>query len=101
MSEATKGQQNRKQIVEKIEDALPKYCPNTLDKLADFIAYEFYLSPYTVRYTYLPMFVTVGRLTSLGNGLYDTVKEIPMDKERKKEFQKLRKEIKEEAKTHG
>lgn len=71
MSESTKGQQNRKQIRQQIEATFEKYCPNTLEKLADYIAYEFNLSPYTVRYTYLPMFITVGILEFNDEGMVD------------------------------
>lgn len=62
MSEETRGQQSRKMIRQQIESELEKYCPNPINKLADLIAYDFNLSPYTVRYTYIPMFITVGIL---------------------------------------
>jgi hypothetical protein len=68
MSEVTKGQQSRKAIQQSMIASLPKYCPIGIDKLADFIAYEFHMSPYTIRYTYLPMFITVGILEEVGNG---------------------------------
>lgn len=71
MSQPTKGQQNRKEIHQSIEGSLAKFCPNTLDKIANLIAYDLYLSPYTVRYTYLPMFVDVGVLEPVGNSVYD------------------------------
>jgi hypothetical protein len=70
MSEATRGQQNRREIRRQIESHLGNYCPNTLDKLANLIAYDFNLSPYTVRYTYLPMYVDAGILESCGDGKY-------------------------------
>jgi hypothetical protein len=53
MTEATKGQINRKNIQTAIINSLKKYCPDTADRIADFIAFEFHLSPYTVRYTYI------------------------------------------------
>jgi hypothetical protein len=68
MSEATHGQQNRKEIQQRIELSLSKYCPTSIDRLADFLAYEYHLSPYTVRYTYLPMFLTVGILERCEDG---------------------------------
>lgn len=68
MTEATKGQKNRKEIRNRIESELLNYCPNQIDKLSDPIAYDFNLSPYTVRYTYLPMFINVGILKHNGNG---------------------------------
>jgi hypothetical protein len=57
MSEESKGQQIRRNIRSAIEGALNKYCPNTLPKMANLIAYDFNLSPDTVRYRYLPMFI--------------------------------------------
>jgi len=98
LSEATKGQSRRRQIRETIEADLPNFCPDTIDRLADRIAYKYNLSPYTVRYTYLPMFITVGVLKSLGNGVYSTTE--PSSEERKEQFKKFRKE-KEEAKANG
>lgn len=71
MSQPTKGQQNRKEIHERILFLLSKYSPNTLDKIANLIAFDLYLSPYTVRYTYLPMFVDVGVLEPCGDGIYN------------------------------
>ena len=71
MSEATRGQQNRKEIRQQMEFNLAKYFPDTLDRASNRIAYDFHLSPYTVRYTYLPMFIDVGILASCGNGKYD------------------------------
>jgi predicted transcriptional regulator len=70
MSEATRGQQNRREIRRQIEASLANYCPNTLDKLANLVAYDFNLSPYTVRYTYLPMYVDAGILEPCGDGKY-------------------------------
>jgi hypothetical protein len=64
MSEVTRGQQSRKTIRESMIASLPKYCPTSIDKLADFIAFEFNMSPMTIRYAYLPMFLTVGILES-------------------------------------
>lgn len=71
MSQPTKGQQNRKEIHERILFLLSKYTPNTLDKIANLIAFDLYLSPYTVRYTYLPMFVDVEVLEPCGDGIYN------------------------------
>ena len=71
MSEATRGQQNRKEIRQQMEFNLAKYFPDTLDRASNRIAYDYHLSPYTVRYTYLPMFIDVGMLASCGNGEYD------------------------------
>jgi hypothetical protein len=68
MSEVTRGQQSRKTIQESIIASLPKYCPISIDKLADYIAFEFNMSPFTIRYGYLPMLVTVGILEPIGNG---------------------------------
>jgi hypothetical protein len=98
LSEATKGQTRRKQIRETIESNLSRYCPDTIDRLADRIAYDYNLSPYTVRYTYLPMFITVGVLKSLGNGVYSTTE--PSPEERREQYKKFRKE-REEVKTDG
>ena len=71
MSEATKGQDNRKNIRKTMESRLPEYCPNSLDRVANLIAYDFNLSPYTVRYTYLPMFIDKGVLTLCEDGNFD------------------------------
>lgn len=98
MSEATKGQSKRKEIRQSIEADLPKYCPDTLERIADRIAYEYNLSPYTVRYTYLPMFITVGVLKSQGNGVYSTEETNP--EERKEQFRIFR-EQREKPKTDG
>jgi hypothetical protein len=69
MSQATKGQVNRKNIRMTIENSLSRYCPNELDRMANLIAYDFNLSPYTVRYTYLPMFIDKGILVN-NNGKF-------------------------------
>jgi len=98
LSEATQGQSRRRQIRETIEADLPNFCPDTPDRLADRIAYKYNLSPYTVRYTYLPMFLTVGVLKALGNGLYSTTE--PSQEERKEQYKKFREE-KEKPKTNG
>ena len=71
MTEATRGQQNRKEIRQQMESTLTNYFPDTLDRASNRIAYDYHLSPYTVRYTYLPMFIDVGILASCGNGKYD------------------------------
>lgn len=70
MSEATHGQQNRKEIRQEVESALSNYCPNRIDRMANLIAYDFNLSPWTVRYTYLPMFIDKGILVQCGYGNY-------------------------------
>ena len=66
MSQATKGQVNRKTIRATIEKTLSRYCPNEIERMANLIAYDFNLSPYTVRYTYLPMFIDKGILVFNG-----------------------------------
>jgi hypothetical protein len=71
MSQETKGQQNRKNIRQAIEQSLPKYCPNMPSKMANLIAYDFNLSPDTVRYCYLPMFVDAGILEYTQSGELD------------------------------
>jgi single-stranded DNA-specific DHH superfamily exonuclease len=60
----TLGQLNRKNIQERIEELLPYYCSKTddIDELAHYISYDFHMNPHTIRYFYLPMFITVGRL---------------------------------------
>lgn len=71
MSEATKGQVARKAIREIIEANLSKYSPNTIPKMANLIAYDYNLSPDTVRYCYLPMFIDRGILILMDkNGIY-------------------------------
>lgn len=62
MSEETHGQQNRKRIKEQVEHNLSKYCPNTFNKMANLIAYDFNLCPDTLKYSYLPMFIDAGIL---------------------------------------
>jgi len=99
MSMATKGQSNRKQIRETIESHLSDYCPDVLDRLADRIAYDYNLSPYTVRYTYLPMFITVGRLKYSGNGMYSTDKSsVSNPREEAEEINKIRRKKAENGK---
>lgn len=70
MSEESKGQQIRKNIRLAIEQALSKYCPNTISRMANLIAYDFNLSPDTLRYNYLPMFVDAGILELNHDNLY-------------------------------
>jgi hypothetical protein len=70
MSEESKGQQIRKNIRLAIEQALAKYCPSTISKMANLIAYDFNLSPDTLRYNYLPMFVDAGILELNQDNLY-------------------------------
>jgi hypothetical protein len=62
MSEESKGQQIRKRIREQVESQLSKYCPNTFNKMANLIAYDFNLCPDTLKYNYLPMFIDAGIL---------------------------------------
>jgi hypothetical protein len=71
MSMATRGQTNRGNIRKAMENLLPKYLPNPLDALADYLAYELNLSPDTVKYTYLPMLVRLKILIPCGNDQYD------------------------------
>jgi hypothetical protein len=70
MSEESKGQQIRKNIRLAIEQALGKYCPNTISRMANLIAYDFNLSPDTLRYNYLPMFIDAGILELNHDNLY-------------------------------
>jgi hypothetical protein len=70
MSEESKGQQIRKNIRLGIEQALSKYCPNTISRMANLIAYDFNLSPDTLRYNYLPMFIDAGILELDQDNLY-------------------------------
>jgi hypothetical protein len=69
MSEVTRGQTSRKIIRTEIENSLGKYLPAEYSKLANIIAYDFNLSPYTVRYTYLPMFLDAGIIELGQDGL--------------------------------
>lgn len=62
MSEESKGQRIRKRIRETVENQLHKYCPNTFNKMANLIAYDLNLTPDTIRYNYLPMFIDAGIL---------------------------------------
>jgi hypothetical protein len=57
MTEETKGQRARKNIQLTIIGKLSKYCPNTFSKMANLIAFDFNLTPDTVRYNYLSMFI--------------------------------------------
>jgi hypothetical protein len=70
MSEESKGQQIRKNIRLGIEQALSRYCPNTISRMANLIAYDFNLSPDTLRYNYLPMFIDAGILELNQDSLY-------------------------------
>ncbi len=60
----TLGQDNRENIQDRIQELLPLYLQKTddLDELSHFIAYDFHMNPHTIRYDYLPMFITVGAL---------------------------------------
>jgi hypothetical protein len=69
MSDSTQGQQNRKEIRQQIESVLKKYVPETLSGMANLIAYDFNLSPYTLKYNYIPMFIKVGILEYDGDNL--------------------------------
>jgi hypothetical protein len=71
LSEESKGQQIRKNIRLAIEHSLAKYCPNTIPKMANLIAYDFNLSPDTLRYNYLPMFIDAGILELNQDNLFD------------------------------
>jgi hypothetical protein len=62
MTEETKGQRARKNIQLTIIGQLSKYCPNTFSKMANLIAFDFNLTPDTVRYNYLSMFIDAGIL---------------------------------------
>lgn len=68
MSNETKGQINRRNIREAVENALPDYCPNEYRRMACLIAYDFNLSPDTVKYRYLDMFIEKGILKNDGKG---------------------------------
>lgn len=71
MSEESRGQQIRRNIRSAIEGSLSKYCPNTFSRMAYLIAYDFNLTPDTVKYNYLNMFIENGILTHTENGLLD------------------------------
>jgi hypothetical protein len=62
LSEESKGQQNRKNIRMAVEHSLSNYCPNTYNRMANLIAYDFNLCPDTVKYSYLSMFIEAGIL---------------------------------------
>lgn len=62
MSEETRGQQARKNIQMAILGVLEKYCPNSYSRMANLIAFDFNLTPDTVRYNYLSMFIDAGIL---------------------------------------
>lgn len=96
MSEESRGQQIRREIRKHIEASLGKYCPNTLAKMSNLIAYDFNLTPDTLRYNYLPMFVDAGILeynhdnllvlSAKGKGL-QTTEDGLTEQELAKEFQ--------------
>ena len=103
MTESTQGQKNRKNIQDTLEPKLSEFCPNSLDKMANIIAYKFHLSPYTVRYSYLPMFIDAGILELCnGNGCYDLsakvkqsqFSQLPIEKKYEKYIQSLEKGVK-------
>jgi len=56
----TRGQISRKMIRTEIERRLPQYLPNPISKVANLIAYDLNLSPFTVRYNYLSMLLDAG-----------------------------------------
>jgi hypothetical protein len=62
MSEETRGQRARKNIQLTMMGQLSKYCPNTYYRMANLIAFDFNLTPDTVRYNYLSMFIDAGIL---------------------------------------
>jgi hypothetical protein len=62
MSEETRGQRCRKNIRETIEHNLSKYVPNSFNSIAYRIAYDYNLSPDTIKYGYLPMWIEIGIL---------------------------------------
>jgi hypothetical protein len=71
MSQATKGQEHRHEIRVAIEEDLVEFCPDTKDNLACKIAYKENLTPDTVKYNYLKMFITIGYIVPCGNGKYN------------------------------
>jgi len=76
LSYATKGQINRRNIREKMESELEKYCPNTISRMANLIAYDFNLAPDTVKYSYLFMFISKGILYKTNDCLYHVNSEL-------------------------
>jgi hypothetical protein len=71
MSEESRGQQIRRNIRSAMEGQLHKYCPNMFSKMANLIAYDFNLTPDTVKYNYLNMFIENGILIHTNNGELD------------------------------
>jgi hypothetical protein len=71
MSDASRGQQIRRNIRQEMESQLYKYCPNTFSVIAYRIAYDFNLTPDTVKYNYLIMFIANGILVRTEDGLLD------------------------------
>ena len=62
MAEETRGQTSRKNIQQSLLNVLDKYSPNFYRKMANLIAFDFHLSPDTVKYRYLDMFLDNGIL---------------------------------------
>jgi hypothetical protein len=92
MSDSTRGQVARKQIRETIEANLSKYSPNTIPKMANLIAYDYNLSPDTVRYCYLPMFIDKGILILVDkNGIYNVAEPESFTESVKREKEKEKK----------
>jgi len=71
MSEESRGQIIKKNITKAMEGQLHKYVPNPFNRMANLIAYEFNLTPDTVRYNYLNMFIENGILIHTNNGELD------------------------------
>lgn len=71
MSDASRGQQIRRNIRQEMESQLHKYLPNTFSVLSYRLAYDFNLTPDTVKYNYLIMFIANGILERTEDGLLD------------------------------
>ncbi len=71
MSQESRGQQIRKNIRSAMESSLYRYCPNTFHRMANLIAYDFNLTPDTVKYNYLNMFLEARILVYTENGEID------------------------------
>lgn len=69
MAEETKGQTSRKNIQQSLLNGLDKYSSNFYRKMANLIAFDFHLSPDTVKYRYLDMFLDNGILEYNEEGL--------------------------------
>ena len=71
MSQETRGQEARKNIKLAMLGQLGKYCPNSFHRMANLIAFDFNLTPDTVRYNYLSMFIEAGILEYNDNNQLD------------------------------